>query len=113
MNIKAIVYTIIFCIVFILLGYKFNEIFYIFIAIGLLYSGYNQKNIKEGSLAGLITAIPIAIIGLLGYFGSMSSFYKTPVGMLVLVVVILIAGAILGSVGVWTKKDVKKGRKKK
>lgn len=112
MNIKAIVYTIIFCIVFILLGYRFNEIFYVFIAIGLLYSGYNQENIKEGILAGLITAIPIAIMGLLGYFGSMSNFYKTPFGILVLVVAFLFAGAVLGLVGVWAKKDLKKVKRK-
>ena len=113
MNIKAIIYNIIFSIVFILLGYHFNEIFYVFIAISLLYAGYNQKNIKEASIAGLITAIPIAIMGLLGYFGSMSNFYKTPVGMIVLVVVMLFAGAVLGLVGRWARKDNKKVSNKK
>ena len=120
LNVKSIVYGIIISVVCILLGYKVNDLFYPFVAAGLLYAGYSSANIKEGLIAGAITAIPIVILTLLGYLGSFSGFFKTTVGTVLLIIIILIVGAFVGFIGAWAKRDRqkalenynKKGKKK-
>ena len=123
-NIKSVVYGIIIAAVCIILGYKANELFYPFAAVGILYAGYCAKDIKQGIAVGTITAIPIAVLSLMGYLGTSDAFYKTSVGMIVLVIAVLLVGAFVGFIGVWAKRDRvkaveqynkknKKGKKKK
>ena len=123
-NIKSIVYGIIIAAVCILLGHRFNDLFYPFAALGLLYAGYCAKDIKQGLFVGCVTAIPIAILSLLGYLGSFSGFYKTVPGMIVLIIIVLLVGALVGFIGALAKRDRmkaienyekknKKGKKKK
>ena len=69
-NYKSLIYGIIISIVCVVLGYRTNDLFYPFTAIGLLYVGYCANDIKQGIIVGMITAIPIAILSLFGYLGT-------------------------------------------
>ena len=104
-NIKSIIYGAVIAILCILLGYRSYELFYPFSALGLLYAGYSAANIKQGTIAGAITAIPIALMALFGYFGSFTGFFNTVTGITITVIIILLVGAFVGFVGAWAKRD--------
>ena len=108
MNFKAIVNSIVICVVCILLGFRVNDLFYPFAAVGLLYAGYSASNIKAGIISGCITAIPIVILAFFGYLGSFSGFFVTLPGIVSLAIIIILVGAFVGFVGAWAKRDRKK-----
>jgi len=58
-HIKALIFGAAIAAAFILFGYQYWDWFYPFSAIGLLYAGYAQKNIKIGTLAGAFASTPI------------------------------------------------------
>ena len=105
LNLKSVIYGIIISIICIILGYKVNELFYPFVALGILYGGYCASNIKQGVAVGCIVAVPIAILTLLGYLGSFSGFFKTSIGLVITVIIILLVGAFVGFIGAWAKRD--------
>ena len=104
-NYKSLIYGIIISIVCVVLGYRTNDLFYPFTAIGLLYVGYCANDIKQGIIVGMITAIPIAILSLFGYLGTFTGFFKTDVGILVLIIIVLLVGAFVGFIGAWVKRN--------
>ena len=124
LDIKSIIIGMIVTSLFIIMGYSFNDLFYPFAAIGLLYVGYKQTDIKNGVIAGVITAIPIVILAFFGYLGHFSGFFTTTLGLILTAAVIILVGAFVGFVGAWAKRDrvraleeyerkQKKGKKKK
>lgn len=124
-DIKALVFGAAIAAAFIIFGYQYNDWLYPFAAIGLLYAGYAQPNIKIGTLIGALAATPIAVLTLQGYMGTFKEgFFTTETGVLTVVVIIILIGAFVGLVGAYTKrsrvkaleeyeKQQKKGKNKK
>ena len=110
MNMKALVFGAAIAAGCILLGFQYNDWLYPFSAIGLLYAGYGQGNIKMGTLMGALASTPIAILFLEGYLGQPSGFFITENGILAVVALIIIVGAVVGLVGAWTRKSRDKAK---
>jgi hypothetical protein len=110
LNMKALVFGAAIAAAFILFGFQYNDWLYPFSAIGLLYAGYGQGNIKMGTLMGALASTPIAILFLEGYFGQPSGFFITENGIIAVVVLIIIVGAGVGFVGAWTKRSREKAK---
>ena len=105
LDFKALVFGAAIAGAFILFGYQIWDWFYPFSAIGLLYAGYGQNDIKLGTLCGAIASTPVIILTLQGYMGSFDGFFLTQNGILALTALILIVGAFVGFVGAWTKRS--------
>ena len=110
LNMKALVFGAAIAAGFILLGFQYNDWLYPFSAMGLLYAGYGQGNIKMGTLMGALASTPIAILFLEGYFGQPSGFFITENGIMTVVALIVIVGAIVGLVGAWAKVSREKAK---
>lgn len=104
-NMKALVFGAAIAAAFILFGYQINDWLYPFSAMGLLYAGYGQNDIKMGTLMGAIASTPIIALTFQGYMGTFSGFFLTENGMLALTILILVVGAFVGFVGAWTKRS--------
>ena len=104
-NIKSIIYGAIISVICIILGHEVNDLFYPFIAVGLLYAGYSSTGIKQGMLAGCIAAIPIAILTIFGFLGALKGFLATMAGNITLIIIMLLLGVFIGFIGAWTKRD--------
>lgn len=104
-NIKALVFGAAIAAACILFGYQINDWLYPFSAIGLLYAGYGQNNIKMGTLMGAIASTPIIVLTFQGYMGQFDGFFLTENGMMALTILILVVGAFVGLVGAWTKRS--------
>ena len=102
---KALIFGAAIAGAFILFGYQYWDWFYPFSAIGLLYAGYGQKNIKMGTILGALAATPIIILTFQGYMGQFDGFFLTENGVMALTVLILAVGAFVGFVGAWTKQS--------
>ena len=89
----------------IILGWQFSDWLYPFAAIGLLYAGYGQPNIKYATIIGAIASTPIIVLTFQGYLGSFDGFFLTETGVMVVALIILIVGAFVGFVGGWAKRD--------
>ena len=96
LDIKSIIIGMIVTSLFIIMGYSFNDLFYPFAAIGLLYVGYKQTDIKNGVIAGVITAIPIVILAFFGYLGHFSGFFTPTLGLILTAVVIILVLLVHG-----------------
>lgn len=83
---------------------------YLFSSIGLLYVGYNSKNIIYGAILGAIASIPMVILAYMGAFGELSGFYTTTLGMVAIAAVILFIGVVVGVVGAWGKISREKAK---
>ena len=110
LNMKALVFGAAIAAGFILLGFQYNDWLYPFSAMGLLYAGYGQGNIKMGTLMGALASTPIAILFLEGYFGQPSGFFITENGIMAVVALIVIVGAIVGLGGAWAKVSREKAK---
>ena len=108
LNMKALVFGAAIAAGCILLGFQYNDWLYPFSAIGLLYAGYGQGNIKMGTLMGALASTPIAILFLGGYFGQPSGFFVSETGIYAVVGLIILVGAMVGFVGAWTKRSREK-----
>lgn len=108
LNFKALIFGAAIAGAFILFGYQINDWLYPFSAIGLLYAGYGQPNIKIGTFCGAFAATPIVVLTLQGYMGQFDGFFLTENGILALTALILIIGAFVGFVGAWTKRSREK-----
>jgi hypothetical protein len=104
-NIKALVFGAAIAAAFILFGYQYWDWFYPFSAIGLIYAGYGQDNLKAGTLMGLLASTPIVVLTLQGYMGQFDGFFLTETGIITVTLIILIVGAVVGFVGAWTKRS--------
>lgn len=104
-NIKALVFGAAIAAAFILFGYQYWDWFYPFSAIGLIYAGYGQDNLKAGTLMGLLASTPIVVLTLQGYMGQFDGFFLTETGIITVALVILVVGAVVGFVGAWTKRS--------
>ncbi len=104
-NIKALIFGAAISAAFILFGYQYWDWFYPFSAIGLIYAGYGQDNIKAGTLMGLLASTPIVVLTLQGYMGQFDGFFLTETGIITVALVILVVGAVVGFVGAWTKRS--------
>ncbi len=110
MNMKALVFGAAIAAGFIILGFQYNDWLYPFSAIGLLYAGYGQGNIKMGTIMGALASTPIAILYLDGYLGQPTGFFLTENGIIAIVALIIIVGAGVGFVGAWTKRSREKAK---
>ncbi|WP_458455232.1 hypothetical protein [Methanobrevibacter sp.] len=105
-DIKALIFGAAIAAAFILFGYQYWDWFYPFSAIGLLYAGYAQKNIKIGTLAGAFASTPIVALTLQGYMGTFQEgFFTTENGIMAVTIIILLTGAFVGLVGAWAKRN--------
>ena len=104
-NIKALIFGAAIAAGFIIIGYMYWDWAYPFSAMGLLYAGYGQKNVKMGTILGALASTPIMILFMDGFFGQPSGFFMTENGIIAVLVLILIVGALVGFVGAWTKKS--------
>lgn len=105
LNFKALLFGAAIAGAFILFGWEIWDWFYPFSAIGLLYAGYGQENIKQGTFAGAFASTPIIVLTFQGYMGTFKGFFLTADGMMVLTILILAVGAFVGFVGAWTKRS--------
>lgn len=105
LNMKALVFGAAIAGACVLFGYQYWEWFYPFAAIGLLYAGYGQDNIKVGTLMGALASTVIVLLALDGYMGQFTGFFATETGILTITAVIIIVGAFIGFVGAWTKRS--------
>lgn len=104
-NVKALVFGAAIAAAFILFGYQYNDWLYPFSAIGLIYAGYGQNDLKMGTLMGLFASTPIVVLTLQGYMGTFDGFFITETGIITVTLIILIVGAVVGFVGAWTKRS--------
>lgn len=102
-NIKALIFGAAIAAAFIIFGFMYWDWFYPFSAIGLLYAGYGQNDIKMGTLMGALASTPIVILFYDGYFGQPTGFFITENGILAITVIIILVGALVGFVGAWAK----------
>lgn len=109
-NFKALIFGAAIAAACILFGYQINDWLYPFSAIGLLYAGYGQSNVKMGTLMGAIAATPIVVLTFQGYMGQFSGVFLTENGMMGLTVLIIVVGAFVGLVGAWTKRSRENAR---
>ena len=93
-NIKALIFGAAIAAAFILFGYQYWDWFYPFSAIGLIYAGYGQDNLKAGTLMGLLASTPIVVLTLQGYMGQFDGFFLTETGIITVALVILVVGAL-------------------
>lgn len=110
LNMKALVFGAAIAAAFILFGYQYNDWLYPFSAMGLLYAGYGQGNIKMGTLMGALASTPVAILYLEGYLGQPTGFFVTENGIIAMVALIILVGAIVGFVGAWSKRSREKAK---
>ncbi len=104
-NIKALIFGAAIAAGFIIFGYMYWDWAYPFSAMGLLYAGYGQKDIKMGTILGALASTPIIILTFQGYMGQFDGFFLTENGIMALTVLILAVGAFVGFVGAWTKQS--------
>lgn len=102
---KALVFGAAIAAAFIIFGWMYWDWFYPFSAIGLLYSGYAQKNIKYATIIGAIASTPIIVLTFQGYLGAFDGFFITETGVITVAIMILLVGAFIGFVGGWAKRD--------
>ncbi|WP_297826920.1 hypothetical protein [uncultured Methanobrevibacter sp.] len=105
LDMKALVFGAAIAAAFIIFGYRYWDWFYPFSAIGLLYAGYGQGNIKTGTLMGALASTAIVVLFLEGYFGQPSGFFATEDGIVAIAALIIITGAFIGFVGAWSKRS--------
>ncbi|SDA51094.1 hypothetical protein [Methanobrevibacter millerae] len=86
------------------------EWLFLFSAIGLLYVGYEAKNIKYGIVLGAIASTPIVYLALDGTLGAFSGFFATEIGVICFVIIILLVGAFVSFVGAWAKRSREKAK---
>lgn len=110
LNMKALVFGAAIAAAFILFGFQYNDWLYPFSAIGLLYAGYGQGNLKMGTLMGALASTPIAVLFMEGYFGQPTGFFVTETGIYAVVGLIILIGAMIGFVGAWTKRSREKAK---
>lgn len=104
-DVKALIFGAAIAAAFILFGWQFNDWLYPFAAIGLLYAGYAQKNIKLGTIMGALASTPLIVLTFQGYMGTFDGFFLTETGILSVTVIILLVGAFIGFVGAWAKRN--------
>ena len=104
-NFKALIFGAAIAAAFILFGYQYWDWFYPFSAIGLLYAGYGQQNIKLGTIMGAFASTPIIALTFQGYLGQFEGFFLTETGIMTVALLILIVGAFVGFVGAWAKRN--------
>ena len=104
-NFKALIFGAAIAAAFILFGYQIWDWLYPVSAIGLLYTGYGQIDLKTGAFAGGFASTPILVLTLQGYMGQFDGFFLTQNGILALAVLIIAVGAFVGFVGAWVKRS--------
>ncbi|MGN0177367.1 MAG: hypothetical protein ACI389_06010 [Methanobrevibacter sp.] len=104
-NVKALIFGAAMAAACIIIGYNWNDWLYAFSAIGLIYVGYGQPNIKTGTIMGALAATPIVVLTFQGYLGTFDGFFLTETGIMSVALLIIGVGAFIGFVGAWTKRD--------
>ena len=104
-NFKALVFGAAIAGTFVICGRIYWDWFYPFAAIGLLYAGYGQKNIKYATVIGAFASTLLVILALDGYFGEFTGFLATETGVIVTALTILLVGAFVGFVGGYVKRS--------
>ena len=104
-DVKSLVFGAAIAAAFIIFGYLYWDWFYPFSAIGLLYAGYGQRDIKTGTVIGAFASTPIIALTFQGYLGHFDGFFLTETGIITVAIIILLVGAFVGFVGAWAKRD--------
>lgn len=102
---KALVFGAAIAATFIIVGALYWDWAYPFSAMGLLYAGYAQKNIKYATIIGAIASTPMVILAFQGYFGKFEGFFITETGLITVAITIILVGAFVGFVGGWAKRN--------
>ena len=105
LNVKALVFGAAIAAGFILLGWQINDWLYPFSALGLIYAGYGQPDIKTGTIMGALAATPIVVLTFQGYLGQFDGVFLTENGIIAVTLIIIGVGAFVGFVGAWGKRD--------
>ena len=100
---KSLIFGSAFCAVLAMIGASPNLWFFTPVsAIGLLYVGYEAKNLLWGCILGAIGSWPLFGVTLQGGLGAM--VYSTQ-NIILILITCLIIGAVTGFVGAYIKKD--------
>lgn len=106
LNVKALIFGAAIASAFILFGFQYWDWFYPFAAMGLLYAGYGQPDIKTGTVMGALASTPIVVLTLQGYMGTFQEgFFTSENGIMAVTLVVIAVGAFVGFVGAWTKRN--------
>lgn len=98
---KSLIFGAAFCAVLAMIGSDESLWFFIPIsAIGLIYVGYEAKNLVWGAILGAVASIPLFGVTMQGGLGTM--VYSTQ-NILIVLVACLVIGAVTGFVGTYLK----------
>lgn len=104
-NIKSVIIGAAIAATCIIVGSFGYDLAYPCAAIGLIYVGYEAKNLKYGAFLGAFASTPIIYLAADGRLGQFTNFFATEMGTLVFAILILLVGAFIGFVGAWAKRD--------
>lgn len=100
---KSLIFGSAFCAVLAMIGASPELWFLIPIsAIGLLYVGYEAKNLLWGGILGAIGSLPLFGVTMQGGLGPM---VYSPQNIIFILITCLIIGAVTGFVGAYVKKE--------
>lgn len=100
-DIKSVVFGAAIAATCFIIGMNGHDIAYPFASIGLLYTGYNAKNLKLGAFLGAFASTPLMVLSLDERFvGILPDRTK-----IIIIISIFLVGALVGLVGAWAKRD--------
>lgn len=98
---KSLIFGAAFCAVLAMIGSEPELWFFIPLsAIGLLYIGYEAKNLVWGAILGAIGSLPLFVVTLQGGLGTM---VYSPTNIAIILISCLVIGAVTGFVGTYVK----------
>ena len=100
-DIKSVVFGAAIAATCFIIGMNGYDFAYLFASVGLLYTGYNAKNLKMGAALGAFASTPLMVLSLDQRFVGVLDG-KTQI---IIVVLIFFVGALIGFVGAWAKRD--------
>ena len=100
-DIKSVVFGAAIAATCFIIGMNGMDLAYPFASIGLLYTGYNAKNLKLGAALGAFASTPLMVLSLDQRFVGVLDL-KTEI---IIIVSIFLVGALVGFVGAWAKRD--------
>lgn len=108
---KSLIFGSAFCAVLAMIGSSPNLWYFTPVAaIGLLYVGYEAKNLVWGGILGAIGSLPLFGVTMQGGLGPM---VYSPQNIVFILITCLIIGAVTGFVGAYVKKERQEALKMK